>query len=83
LEERRRSVDAEVDRLRSIGATLLWPGSVERGEYWVVMRDPERNGFCVQQGWATTREVADVPQPLMRRMTVGSDPSRDPYIVVW
>jgi hypothetical protein len=48
LEERQRSVDAEVDRLRSAGATVLRPGSVERGEYWVVMQDPEGNEFCVQ-----------------------------------
>jgi hypothetical protein len=48
LEERQRAVDAEVDRLRSAGATVLRPGSVERGEYWVVMQDPEGNEFCVQ-----------------------------------
>jgi hypothetical protein len=48
LEDRQRSVDAEVDRLRSAGATVLRPGSVERGEYWVVMQDPEGNEFCVQ-----------------------------------
>jgi hypothetical protein len=48
LEERQRSVDVEVDRLRSAGATVLRPGSVERGEYWVVMQDPEGNEFCVQ-----------------------------------
>lgn len=48
LEERRRVVDAEVERLRSIGASVFRPGSVERGEYWVVMQDPEGNEFCVQ-----------------------------------
>jgi len=24
------------------------PGGEERGEYWVVMQDPEGNEFCVQ-----------------------------------
>ena len=48
LEERQRRVDAEVERLIKEGATLFRPGSVERGEYWVVMQDPEGNEFCVQ-----------------------------------
>jgi len=48
LEERRRSVDAEVDRLKAAGASVFRPGSVERGEYWVVLQDPEGNEFCVQ-----------------------------------
>jgi catechol 2,3-dioxygenase-like lactoylglutathione lyase family enzyme len=48
LEERQRAVDAEVQRLSGLGATVFRPGSVERGEYWVVMQDPEGNEFCVQ-----------------------------------
>ncbi len=48
LDERRRQVDAEVERLVKEGATVFRPGSVERGEYWVVMQDPEGNEFCVQ-----------------------------------
>jgi hypothetical protein len=37
-----------VERLRGLGATVMRPGSVERGEYWVVLQDPEGNEFCVQ-----------------------------------
>ncbi len=48
LDESRRLVDAEVDRLMALGASIFRPGSVERGEYWVVMQDPEGNEFCVQ-----------------------------------
>ena len=48
LDDRRRVVDAEVDRLTAAGATVVRPGSVERGEYWVVLQDPEGNEFCVQ-----------------------------------
>jgi Glyoxalase-like domain len=48
LDERRRRVDAEVDRLKALGATDE-RGSMElRGEYWVRMNDPEGNEFCVQ-----------------------------------
>ncbi len=47
LEERRARVDAEVERLIGAGATKVGP--MERfGEYWVVMRDPEGNEFCLQ-----------------------------------
>jgi Glyoxalase-like domain len=46
-EERRRRVDAEVQRLLGLGATRL--GVVEQyGEYCVNMRDPEGNEFDVQ-----------------------------------
>ena len=48
LEDRQQRVDAEVERLVKEGATVFRPGSVERGEYWVVMQDPEGNEFCVQ-----------------------------------
>lgn len=47
VDERRRRVDAEVERLRGEGATLLRPVE-ERGEYHVVMQDPEGNELCVQ-----------------------------------
>ena len=48
LEERRRLVDAEVLRLKALGATDE-RGAMERlGEYWVRMNDPEGNEFCVQ-----------------------------------
>ena len=47
-EEGRRRVDAEVERLTGVGASVARPGGEERGEYWVVMQDPEGNEFCVQ-----------------------------------
>ena len=48
IEERRLRVDAEVARLKALGATDE-RGSIERlGEYWVRMNDPEGNEFCVQ-----------------------------------
>ena len=48
LDERRRRVDAEVSRLKALGATDE-RGAIERDtEYWVRMNDPEGNEFCVQ-----------------------------------
>jgi len=47
LEERRRRVDAEVERLVGLGASVIGPVE-QRGEYWVVLGDPEGNEFCVQ-----------------------------------
>ena len=48
LDERKRRVDAEVGRLKALGATDE-RGAMERdGEYWVRMNDPEGNEFCVQ-----------------------------------
>jgi hypothetical protein len=47
LEERRERVGAEVERLVAAGATKLGPFE-QRGEYWVVMQDPEGNEFCLQ-----------------------------------
>jgi hypothetical protein len=47
LEERKKQVDAEVKRLSGEGATVLRPVE-QRGEYWVVMQDPEANEYCVQ-----------------------------------
>jgi catechol 2,3-dioxygenase-like lactoylglutathione lyase family enzyme len=48
LEDRTKRVDGEVERLQAIGAAVFRPGSVEHGEYWVVMQDPEGNEFCLQ-----------------------------------
>jgi hypothetical protein len=46
-DERRRVVDAVVARLTEAGASTV-RDMQERGEYWVVMQDPEGNEFCVQ-----------------------------------
>ncbi len=46
-EVRRERVDAEVQRLVEVGATKAQAMDL-RGEYWVVMADPEGNEFCVQ-----------------------------------
>jgi hypothetical protein len=46
-DERRRLVDAEVERLKGLGATELYRRA-ERGEYCVTMADPEGNEYCVQ-----------------------------------
>lgn len=48
LEERRARVDAEVARLKALGATDERGAMEQRGEYWVRMNDPEGNEFCVQ-----------------------------------
>ena len=45
-EDRRARIDTEARRLAALGATILHPVE-ERGEYWVVMQDPEGNEFCV------------------------------------
>jgi Glyoxalase-like domain len=48
LEEKKARVDAEVARLKALGATDE-RGAMERDEeYWVRMNDPEGNEFCVQ-----------------------------------
>jgi hypothetical protein len=47
LESRRERVRAEVARLIGAGAREL-RSAEERGEFWVVMADPEGNEFCVQ-----------------------------------
>jgi hypothetical protein len=47
LETRRERADAEARRLETIGARQL-RAFEERGEYCVVMQDPEGNEFCVQ-----------------------------------
>ena len=48
VEERRKRVDAEVARLKALGATDERGAIEQRGEYWVRMNDPEGNEFCVQ-----------------------------------
>jgi hypothetical protein len=48
LDERRRRVDAEVARLKALGATDERGPMNLHGEYWVRMNDPEGNEFCVQ-----------------------------------
>jgi hypothetical protein len=47
IQERKRQVRAEVERLLKLGAKEQreWE---EQGEHWVVMLDPEGNEFCVQ-----------------------------------
>jgi hypothetical protein len=47
LAARRERVGAEVKRLEQLGAAEVQAKEL-RGEYWVVMRDPEGNEFCVQ-----------------------------------
>ncbi len=47
-EERRSRVDAEVARLKALGATDERGAMDLWGEYWVRMNDPEGNEFCVQ-----------------------------------
>ena len=46
LDQRKKQVNAEVERLIGEGATKLRVGE-EMGEYWIVMADPEGNEFCV------------------------------------
>jgi hypothetical protein len=46
-DERRALVDAHVERLVAAGATVVGPRE-QRGEHWVVLRDPEGNELCVQ-----------------------------------
>jgi hypothetical protein len=41
------AVDRHVDALLDLGATKV-EVFAQRGEYWVVMNDPEGNEFCVQ-----------------------------------
>ena len=43
---RKQLIDAEAERLSTLGATIVDP-ITQRDEYWVVMTDPEGNEFCV------------------------------------
>jgi hypothetical protein len=47
LSDRRQRVDTAVEQIVALGAAVVGP--VEKhGEYWVVLRDPEGNEFCLQ-----------------------------------
>jgi hypothetical protein len=48
LAERRAKVDAEVARLKELGATDERGSTERKDEYWVRMNDPEGNEFCVE-----------------------------------
>ncbi len=45
-EERHQRVNAEADRVESLGASKVRVGDDWSG-YWIVMQDPEGNEFCV------------------------------------
>ena len=46
--ERRASVDAEVERLVALGATVAYVNAPEGADYYATtLRDPEGNEFCV------------------------------------
>jgi hypothetical protein len=47
MEKRKLRVDEEAERLVGEGARKVRPME-ERGEYWIVMQDPEGNEFCLQ-----------------------------------
>ena len=46
-DERTARVKAEADRVEALGATRQRE-AIERGEFWIVMQDPEGNEFCLQ-----------------------------------
>lgn len=47
-EERHARIHAEARRLAGLGASIVGPCEPNPlGEYWVVMRDPEGNEFCL------------------------------------
>lgn len=46
VERRRAPLQAEVERLTALGASLVEPVE-EDAQYWIVMRDPEGNEFCI------------------------------------
>jgi len=46
IEERKAPLQAEVERLTALGASLVEPVE-EDGQYWIVMHDPEGNEFCI------------------------------------
>lgn len=48
LAERRRQVDSEVERIVRLGGIKDHELDEGRGEYCVIMLDPEGNEFCVQ-----------------------------------
>lgn len=48
LEERKRRVNDEVQRLKGLGASDERGPMEKENDYWVRMNDPEGNEFCVQ-----------------------------------
>jgi hypothetical protein len=46
-DDRTRAIRSEVARLTDAGASVLHEME-ERGEFWIVMQDPEGNEFCIQ-----------------------------------
>jgi Glyoxalase-like domain len=46
-DERTARVIEEADRIEALGATRQREAN-ERGEFWIVMQDPEGNEFCLQ-----------------------------------
>lgn len=49
IEERMERIDAEAERLIGLGAEHVQRFHLpDRNEYWIVMRDPEGNEFCLQ-----------------------------------
>ena len=46
-EERVARLRAEAERVARLGATFVDEGA-ELGDFWIVMRDPEGNEFCLQ-----------------------------------
>ena len=46
-EERTARVNAEADRATGLGATVQLVAQ-ERGEFWIVLQDPDGNEFCLQ-----------------------------------
>jgi hypothetical protein len=45
--DKRAKVEQEAERLEGLGASTFRRFD-ERGEFWIVMQDPEGNEFCVQ-----------------------------------
>ena len=48
IEERKRRIFAEAERLKSLGADDRRGPIDQGGEFWVRMNDPEDNEFCIQ-----------------------------------
>jgi len=48
VDERRRRILSEVERLKALGASDRRGPIDQDGEFWVRMNDPEDNEFCVQ-----------------------------------
>lgn len=46
-DERTTKIRAEAERVTSLGASVVTESS-ELGEFWMVLRDPEGNEFCLQ-----------------------------------